>query len=99
MIATMKTMLVALAFLSACPSKSEQAREETKVEQSLDVKIKARVIFDAIQQYEFVKRNGDPVDICLHAGIVTAGWLDAKHEDEYRRWKAIEKADCKVAGM
>lgn len=57
------------------------------------------VVDDTIDQYNIAKRSGDKMDACVHAGFVAAAYLQAKDEDGYKHWKAVEKADCKRAGL
>jgi hypothetical protein len=61
--------------------------------------IENKVATDAVAQYEIAKRQGDPVQICVQAGLVSAAWLQAKNEAQYTAAKATEKADCAKAGM
>ncbi|MCT7466488.1 hypothetical protein N5T78_07860 [Aliarcobacter cryaerophilus] len=58
-----------------------------------------QVINDSIEQYEMVKRQGDPIEQCVYAGLVVASYLQAKDEEGYRIWKKIEKNDCAKAGI
>jgi hypothetical protein len=58
-----------------------------------------QVVTEAVAQYQIAKRQGDPMQICTQAGLVTAGYLQAQNESQYRAWKAIEKADCEKAGL
>jgi hypothetical protein len=58
-----------------------------------------KVADDVVKQYEITKRSGTKIDVCVHAGLVSAAYLQAKDEDRYRQWKQIEKADCAAAGM
>lgn len=61
--------------------------------------IETKVARDAVERYEIAKRQGDPMMVCVQAGMVSAAWLQAKNEREYSKWKDIEKADCKKAGL
>ncbi len=61
--------------------------------------IYSRVASDAADKYEIAKRQGDPIQICVQAGLVSAAYLEAKDETSYARWKAVQKADCARAGM
>ena len=61
--------------------------------------IQADVARDAVTQYEIAKKQGDRIQICVQAGLVSAAYLQAKDEANYRRWKATEAADCKRAGV
>jgi hypothetical protein len=61
--------------------------------------IERRVAADAVKQYEIAKRNGNPIDAYVHAGMVAAAYLQAKDEENYKKWKAIESAEARRAGM
>jgi hypothetical protein len=41
------------------------------------------VAVDALRQYEISKTGGDPVDVCVHAGLVSAAYLQAKDEIKF----------------
>jgi hypothetical protein len=58
-----------------------------------------QVANDVVAQYEIAKRQGDPIQVCVQAGMVSASWLQAKNEARYVAAKAMEKADCARAGM
>ena len=58
-----------------------------------------KVASDAVDQYNITKRNGTAIDTCVHAGLVSAAYLQGKDEANYKIWKATEAADCKAAGM
>ncbi len=58
-----------------------------------------QVATDAVAQYGIAKRQGDTMQICSQAGMVSAAYLQAKNETKYREWKAIEKGDCAAAGL
>ncbi|MEN9911688.1 MAG: hypothetical protein RI956_132 [Pseudomonadota bacterium] len=61
--------------------------------------IKAKVAQDFEEQYNFTKQQGDKMEICVQAMSVSAAYLQAKDEENYKKWKQIEKADCKKSGM
>lgn len=61
--------------------------------------IEAKVATDAVAQYEIAKRQGDAMQTCVQAGMVSAAFLQAKNEAQYTQWKATERADCARAGM
>jgi hypothetical protein len=61
--------------------------------------IENKVATDAVAQYEIAKRQGDPMQTCVQAGMVSAAFLQAKNEPQYDVWKATEKADCAKAGL
>ena len=61
--------------------------------------IEGQVANDMIQQYQIAKREGDPIQICVHAGAVSAAYLQAKDESNYRIWKKTERSACEAAGV
>jgi hypothetical protein len=62
-------------------------------------RIEQQVAEDAVNQYQIAKRSGTSMDACVHAGFVSAAYIQAKDEDNYQKWKAIEKSECAVAGV
>jgi predicted Zn finger-like uncharacterized protein len=58
-----------------------------------------KVAQDAVKQYEIAKRQGDPMQICVQAGFVSAAYLQAQNEPDYRRWKRTQSDDCQRAGI
>jgi hypothetical protein len=69
------------------------------VQGAFEKTISQRVVDDAISQYEIAKRSGSKMDACVHAGFVSAACIQAKDEASFKKWKAIEKADCSKAGV
>lgn len=61
--------------------------------------IEKQVAQDAVAQFEIAKRSGDGMQTCVHAGLVSAAFLQAKDEASYRKWLAIEKQECAAAGV
>lgn len=61
--------------------------------------IQDKVANDAVDQYNISKRQGDKMQACIQAGLVSAAYLQSKNEPKYNEWKAVEKADCKAAGV
>lgn len=61
--------------------------------------IEKKVAEDSVSQYNIAKRQGDKIQICVQAGLVSAAYLQAKDEAKYSEWKSIESADCKAAGI
>lgn len=59
----------------------------------------SKVATDAVAQYEIAARQGDKIQICVQAGLVSAAFLQAKDEANYQAWKATEKNACTRAGM
>lgn len=62
-------------------------------------KIKNQVAEDFVNQYNIAKSQGDLMQICAQAGIVSAAYLQANDQANYNKWKAIEKSDCRAAGL
>lgn len=58
-----------------------------------------QVSANSVEQYEIAKRQGDKIQICVQAGLVSASYLQEKNESEYQKWKAIQNSDCTKAGM
>lgn len=61
--------------------------------------IQDKVSSDFVDQYNIAKQQGDKIQICVQAGLVAAGFLQAKDAPNYQKWKDIEKADCAKAGL
>jgi len=58
-----------------------------------------QVASDFTKQYDIAKSQGDPIQICVQAGFVSAAYLAAKDDAQYKSWKEIEKKDCQRAGV
>lgn len=61
--------------------------------------VEQKVAQDAVSQYQIAKRNGDAMQTCVQAGMVSAAFLQAKDEANYKIWQATEKQDCEKAGV
>lgn len=61
--------------------------------------IHTQVSDDAVEQYDIAKKQGDAIQTCVQAGLVSAAYLQAKDEVKYNEWKAVEEQDCKAAGL
>ena len=74
----------------------------TGCDQAVDAQMDStydKVSSDMVAQYDIAKKQGDPMQTCVQAGMVSAAYLQAKDEAKYNEWKAIEKTDCKAAGI
>lgn len=69
------------------------------VAESNMTEIQNRVAADAENQYGIAKRQGDKMQIYVQAGMVSAAYLQAGDETNYRKWKEIEKKDGKAVGI
>lgn len=66
--------------------------------------IEDKVLRDSIEQYNLIKQAGitnrnDRMQLCTYAGMVVAAAVQAKNAEALKEWKAIEKNDCRKAGM
>ncbi len=61
--------------------------------------IEQQVAQDAVDQYNIAKRQGDAIQICVQAGLVSAAYLQAEDEGNYNLWKSTERSDCNRAGI
>ena len=46
--------------------------------------IEYQVATDAEKQYEIAKLSGTAIDACVHAGLVSAAYIQAKDEAQYQ---------------
>jgi len=74
---------------SGNPSKSD----------SLMQSIEKQVARDSVEEYYIALRQGDKIQICVQAGMVSAAFLQAHDEINYQKWKRTEKSDCSLAGL
>lgn len=58
-----------------------------------------KVSEDMVAQYNIAKKQGDKMQTCVQAGMVSVAYLQAKDEAKYNEWKEIEKSDCAAAGI
>jgi hypothetical protein len=61
--------------------------------------IKDQVAEDAVKQYEIAAQQGDKMQKCVQAGLVSAAYLQAQNQEQYNLWKAKERVDCSLAGV
>lgn len=81
--------LVAVSALVGC-----DAAVDAQMDSTYD-----KVSEDMVTQYEIAKKQGDAMQTCVQAGMVSAAYLQAQDEAKYNEWKATEKEDCKAAGI
>lgn len=81
--------LLLLAFAPSIPTFEMPSEED----------IYQEVVNDAIEQYRIADSSGEAMDRCVQAGFVVAAHLQARDQDGYERWKAIERIDCRAAGL
>jgi hypothetical protein len=58
-----------------------------------------KVSDDAVAQYNIAKAQGDKIQICVQAGLVSAAYLQAQNQSSYNNWKDIQRMDCERAGI
>ena len=61
--------------------------------------IENKAVNEVLKEYRLAKSGGDKIEICVVAGIVVAGYRQAKDKVNYLRFKKIQKRDCKAAGI
>lgn len=93
-IGAMFAAFVGFGILMSMGSKGIQEAAKTNMDN-----IYTQVTNDQIAQYNMTKSGGDKIEICVHAGLVVAGQLQAKNQAGYAEWKAIQRKDCATAGM
>ena len=81
----------AFIVLTGCDRKQQQA--------ALMDDIYKQVVDDAVAQYAIVRRRGNEIDLCVHAGLVAAAYLQARGEKNYTEWKRTERINCESAGV
>lgn len=82
---------VLLWFFAGDGLEKQTAREIQKIENQVAV--------DAVNQYQIAKRQGNNIQVCVQAGLVSAAYLQAKDELNYQQWKKTESEDCRRAGV
>jgi len=82
-------ILLSVLFLFSC---------DKLIEKEMD-SIHRQVIKDSIDQLNIAIKGGDPIDICVYAGMLSAAYLQAKDEEGYIKAKAFEKKACENAGI
>ena len=86
-------LVIAWAFISSLSDKPATSAASTE-QQVYD-----KVVNDAVEQYQIATRQGDKMQICVQASLVSAAYLQAKDEVNYNEWKKIEKVRCETAGI
>lgn len=54
---------------------------------------------DFQKQYEMAQRGGSAMDVCVRAGLVAEGYLQAHDSKNYQIWKVRQQQDCAIAGL
>lgn len=68
------------------------------VQEQID-NISDHVAQEQIKQYNIAKKNGSDMDAYVQASMVSAAFLQAKDEVNYKKWKKIEKELAKKVGL
>ena len=50
-------------------------------------------------QYHQVKDHGTQAEVCVRAGLVAEGYLQAQDNVNFAKWADIKSAECKKAGL
>lgn len=80
-------------FLYSCGESVE--KQVQKDMQEINVQVAA----DAVEQYNIANSSGQEMDRYVAAGMVAAAFLQAKDEENYKKWKAIELQHGKNLGL
>jgi hypothetical protein len=59
--------------------------------------VEKQVAQDAVKEYYIVSKHGDYMDQCVQAGFVSAAFLQANDEVNYKEWKEREETVCYLA--
>ncbi len=94
----MKRTLLLLATLSVMSCGEIEEAQDNYVEHEMQ-RIENKVAEDAVKEYEIAKRQGDKMQIYVQASLVSAAYLQANDEENYKKWKDIEKQAASDAGM
>ena len=94
-------LVVYLALSSAMTGANKILNDGSQAQRIKDPlqSIQDRVAQDMVKQYVIAAHSGSAMDRCSQAGFVVAGFLQAKDEENYKTWKAIQRRDCIAAGM
>jgi hypothetical protein len=90
--------LAVLGVLASAGVEQAQADVDRRTKAQMQ-RIHVDVAKDAWAQYDIAVKHGSPMDICVHAGLAAAAYLQAKNESAYQQWKAIERRRCAAAGL
>ena len=61
--------------------------------------VQEQLIVNTIEQYKIDKKSGSLMEICVQAGIVAGAYKSILDEENYKKWKAIERDDCSKVGV
>lgn len=86
-------IVIVLAFLLAGTWPTDEEVDQKVADMHGDVAA------DWISQYQDASNYGDAMDRCVRAGFVVESYLQAGQSENYRKWKQIEREDCREAGL
>jgi len=87
----MRSLAILLLICAGCETEPPTVYwNEASKRNDLLQDIHVEVAEDAIVEYQMVVRQGDPIEICVHAGMVAASFLQAQDEANYTKWKNTE---------
>jgi len=106
LVGVLVTILFLVSFIGvsmAIEEKKDEIRQmlsgtSSRVSNTLQ-NIQNKVASDSVSQYNMAKRQGNKIQICVQAGMVSAAYLQANDDYNYNKWKAIEESDCSSAGL
>lgn len=90
---------IVLSVISTQGTLKEISQEMDSAGNSTMKGIYDQVSADAVSSYELSVKGGDPIEICVQAGLVVAAYNQAHDEANYLHWKNIERSRCAAAGI
>lgn len=88
-IAVVVTLIVMIAMAWPSGEEVQSSVDDLYTQQAVDYE----------EQYQMLQKEGDPVELCVRAGFVAEAYLQARDNDNFGKWHAIEEADCAAAGI
>jgi hypothetical protein len=61
--------------------------------------IQDHVADNMIADYRTAEQTGDAMQMCVHASMVVAAYIQANDAERAKTWQATERADCEKAGV
>ncbi len=97
-----KLLLIALVIWGSfmvCKNNSNYEADKNRYLRTTEVSIHEKVCNDFVQQYEIAARQGDKMQMYVQAGMCSAAFLQAKDEQNYKKWKEIETNLARQVGI
>jgi hypothetical protein len=92
-------LMAALVIYNWSSQATKTKVQERETIQTLEENLHQGVANDLEQRYEMAVRHGSRMDEYVAASLVTEAYLQAKDEDNYRKWRAIQRRAARRAGV